>query len=440
MAITKPVKPNITVPANFGGIKTVWSDDKVNNGFEENVQQVLAGDNLNYLIDLINQYTTYLNKVADFINATPLNKVVYVNNNNQLDYNDAIPSQTGNRGKILTTDGTNVSWKSISSNAIGQIISMQCTKDYVPMGCLPCDGQQYEKAQFPDLWNNYLNAETPLLLTCTYSEYQQDITTYGQCIKFAIDTTKEIFKVPTIKNGSYITQALSDTELGKSYNESLPNIRAKSYSTSTGTTGNVDNNVVISGAYEIDTLITTRNIQSGTLSTSKALAINASLSSSTYQDNAKVQGDNVRLRFFVVVANGEINQSQMDWSAWASSLQGKTNTDLSNLTTIGKEELTILSSPSNRRIELSVQNNSTNTFIAPASGYYSCFCNAHKDGSAIDCANTTTNIQNTSSRSSGSTGPFLGSSIKCSKGDRVNITLFNNGSNIHAYFVYDKGN
>ena len=89
------------------------------------------------------------------------------------------------------------------------------------------------------------------------------------------------FKVPTIKDGAYITQAKSDTELGKSYNESLP--------------------------------------------------------SSTYQDNAKVQGDNVRMRYFVVVATGSVNESQMNWSEWASSLQGKANTDLNNLSDNGKK-------------------------------------------------------------------------------------------------------
>ena len=39
-----------------------------------------------------------------------------------------------------------------------------------------------------------------------------------------------------------------------------------------------------------------------------------------------------KLKSFVVVANGQTNQSMMDWSAWASSLQGKANADLSNCT------------------------------------------------------------------------------------------------------------
>ena len=67
-----------------------------------------------------------------------------------------------------------------------------------------------------------------------------------------------------------------------------------------------------------------------------AISINASDASVAYQDGAKVQGDNVRLRWFVVVANGTVSQSAMDWSAWATGLDGRANTDLSNLSDIGK--------------------------------------------------------------------------------------------------------
>lgn len=400
-----------------------------------------------------------------------------------------------------------------SAMPIGAIYPLACSANYVPEGSLPCDGAEYTKAQFNDLWENYLTATTPLLLTCTYEEYASDITTYGQCGKFAVkplafdsskitivgtptitddgvvsdfstsnylktnlialknnwiikikvnftnitdmlspllyysgynriilgvngtitifasednvtakslnfsdvifetnknylltisfdgvseyklvaenlddkttvesvkqlaskftndsinwfiasDTTRYIrgsidlkqfsitvdgnevyncvsgntFKVPTIKDGAYITQAKSDTELGKSYNESLPNLKgsydsiiAKNPIAPSGTfSGSVS-----SGA--------TRKYSLGesyTFDIGNILDFNATNSSSTYQDNAKVQGDNVRMRYFVVVATGSVNESQMNWSGWASSLQGKSNTDLNNLSDNGKK-------------------------------------------------------------------------------------------------------
>lgn len=73
---------------------------------------------------------------------------------------------------------------------IGTVYSCLCTADYIPEGALPCDGSEYTKEQFTDLWNNYLS--TGLLNTCTYTEYQTAISTYGSCAKFGIITGKEL--------------------------------------------------------------------------------------------------------------------------------------------------------------------------------------------------------------------------------------------------------
>ena len=202
------------------------------------------------------------------------------------------------------------------SMPIGTIFPMLCSSSYVPDGALPIDGTEYTKALFPNFYTNFLVAG--LLNTCTYDEYASDITTYGQCVKFALDTVNEKFKVPTIKDGSYLTQALSNTELGKVYNESLPNISGKG----------LNGNIALSPTGAI-------YYYSGTgggyyQSNSTLAGIDAAKSSSIYKDNAKVQGDNVRVRYFVQVANGQINQSDMDWSAFTSALQGKLNKDHSN--------------------------------------------------------------------------------------------------------------
>lgn len=160
-----------------------------------------------------------------------------------------------------------------------------------------------------------------LLNTCTYSEYQEDITTYGQCSKFAIDTDNEKFRVPLIKDGAVVQQALSDSELGKSYNAGLPNIEG-SFPTEgtswqsgafyyTGTSGS-------SGA-------------TGSDGNHNKMGFDASRSNAIYGNSDTVQMNAVALRYFVVVANGQTNQSMMDWGAWASSLQGKANADLSNV-------------------------------------------------------------------------------------------------------------
>lgn len=400
---------------------------------------------------------------------------------------------------------------------IGTVYPCLCTADYVPEGALPCNGAEYTKEQFTDLWNNYLS--TSLLNTCTYTEYASDISTYGQCAKFGIitgeglnpnytyignlsvdssgiasnfsssnyatvpvsftltpesnfyyktrvklyadvsggfkrcitafyygdtfnnnelqlsylgdnghidfyfnlkhadgqgtiallsvneyfnegdwvtveyikngttftvkvtndlgetheATTENIsiktntytlarigkgddgasdyyesdidlssvlikvdnieifngtksntFKVPTIKDGAVIQQALTNSKLGKSYNAGLPNITGKVVSDYSSNWEGV--------FYDGGT------IKGGGGSGNDSIAIfDASRSSSIYGNSDTVQPNAVALRYFVVVANGQINQSMMDWSAWASSLQGKANTDLSNLSNSGKK-------------------------------------------------------------------------------------------------------
>ena len=239
--------------------------------------------------------------------------------------------QDKNKGNDLSNSDY---WENVQLNnsgmPIGMIFPMLCSSSYIPDGALPLDGAEYTKALFPNFYTNFLVAG--LLNTCTYDEYASDITTYGQCVKFALDTENGKFKVPTIKDGSYLTQALSNTELGKVYNESLPNIQG-------GVNGSIVSNygTLSSTPVTFTGALTGASTRAGTFQGGSNhyqvvsnLSLDANKSSSTYQNGAKVQGDNVRVRYFVQVANGQINQSDMDWSAFVSALQGKLNKDHSN--------------------------------------------------------------------------------------------------------------
>lgn len=205
-----------------------------------------------------------------------------------------------------------------SGMPIGTIYPLACTKDYVPEGSLPCDGTEYTKAQFTDLWDNYI--VTALLNTCTYDEYATDLATYGECGKFAVDTTNNKFKVPTIKDGAVIQQALSNSELGKAYNAGLPNLY--------GQFGTGQNEYFDGVLFTQSDNIKDDTAEGGSSDTSAIF--DASKYNPIYGNSDTVQMNAVALRHFVVVANGSINQSQMDWSQWASNLQSKMNADHSN--------------------------------------------------------------------------------------------------------------
>lgn len=262
---------------------------------------------------------------------------------------------------------------------IGTIIPCLCSSSWTPQGTLPLDGAEYSSTQFPSLWNNYLTASTtedsdtstnnPKLVTCTYTEYASDIATYGQCAKFGVDTTNNKFKVPLIKDGSYITQANTDAEIAKAYNESLPNIKGEISKINL-----LDQGSSANGALGLQ-FMESYNYSGGSINKNNyKVSFNASNSSSVYADNAKVQGDNVRLRWFVVVANGTVSQSAMDWSAWATSLNEKLNTDVStNISATGKSFVAGLSMPSTKK-NLQIVGASGATYVAPANGWYCGFC------------------------------------------------------------------
>lgn len=247
-----------------------------------------------------------------------------------------------------TVDGTDYSakyWAKVAEQGaykdigmpIGIIFSHTCSASFVPENSLPCDGSEYSKTQFATLYNNWLVGGR--LNTCTYSQYQSDIDTYGKCGKWGLDIENGKFKTPYIPDGTHIQQAMTDGELGKSYNAGLSNI----------TSGNLG--YVRSGSGDVDgggALINTGKgqytegayINQGW---SGSMNFDASRSNPIYGAADTVQTEAISLRYFVVVATGSINQSEMDWSAWASSLQGKANVDMDNLSTAGKAEVSGLS-------------------------------------------------------------------------------------------------
>ena len=203
---------------------------------------------------------------------------------------------------------------------VGTVFSHTCSASFVPENSLPCNGSEYTQAQFPNLYNEWLVGGK--LKTCTYTEYSNMLTTYGQCPMWALDTTNKKFKVPTIKDGAVVQQAMSNSEIGKAYNAGLPNI-----------TGSVSSGhgYLLSGDGAFTALTSSRDWQgTGSASALTNFDFDASRSNPIYGNSDTVQMNAVALRYFVVVATKAINQSAMDWSNWASSLNGKLNADHSN--------------------------------------------------------------------------------------------------------------
>ena len=233
-----------------------------------------------------------------------------------------------------------------SSLVIGQILEVVGTADYTPEGCLLADGAEYTKTQFPDLWADFLTG-TPKLQTCTYTEYANQIAEYGFCNKFAVDTTNETFKVPTRNKYRKLVKKIVNSD-------SWANIYDDGWVEQGGTmtfpaAGTSMATKTITFPIEMaDTKYTAQPTPIWAqpdkyygwalqTKTKTSMTYNGYNTTATQNLSWQVSGyttipdstSNIT-REFVVVANGTLNQEQMDWSAWASSLAGKANIDLSN--------------------------------------------------------------------------------------------------------------
>ena len=101
--MNKPTTPSVTLPSSFGGDKSNFSADKIANGYEPDVPDILGGANLNYLLDTLGRKETYYDTIVDFIKYIPINKTIGVNANNQLVYiNSNIDDKVNKSGDTMT--------------------------------------------------------------------------------------------------------------------------------------------------------------------------------------------------------------------------------------------------------------------------------------------------------------------------------------------------
>lgn len=296
MAAQKPSKPNVVLPNNFGGVKTPYTQAQIDNGYQEAVPQVVDGGNINYEKDALFQKIKYLESVADAVNNIPPGKFLVVNSNNQFEYADStVKSSFGNIGDIEYTSRTDV-----------------------PNGGAWCDGALYTKAQFPDVYQMLVDGK---LQSTTVSKFDSTVSANSSCGFFGLDTANERFKVPMLKN-VYIKAGQAPSMFGA---ESLPNVKGE-----VGTIGNYNNTGVVTGAFKRGE----KNVHAadgGNIVWFYNATFDASRSSSTYKNGAKVQPDHVVYRAYVVLYTSAVEASVAQAQEFMTALSGKANTDLSNV-------------------------------------------------------------------------------------------------------------
>lgn len=281
MAIDKPTKPTEFLPNGFGTsesvVKADFSDTKKLNGFSADTDDILQGDNLNYTLDTIGKQLKYLTTVVDYMTTISTGKFPYVNGNNKFDMADIhtfLPTQTGNSGKLLTTDGSNnLSWTSAITQIGDPIFTLNFNLDLTDTDYVWLEGQTLAKASFPELFAVYgYNYDTSL-------------------------TGSDNFKLPNFLNKSI----WGGTTVGY-INAGLPNITAEGILTSTAITKKASqyNESFYKGALQLsDTAQVKPDVKDDSQGTNGGtVTFDASRSSNIYGNSSTVQPPAIKVRVY----------------------------------------------------------------------------------------------------------------------------------------------
>lgn len=235
------------------------------------------------------------------------------------------------------------------------------------------DGKTLSRAGTYEAFCNKVVAEVQAgnWFACSEDEYNSDISTYGQCGKFVV--SNDYIRIPKITR--FIGATITLSEIGKTYKESLPNITGKFRNRSQA--NNTANGVYgTSGAFYGEDVTTASStgytMQNVTSTTTRNILFEASRSSSTYQNGAKVQPDHTKYPYYMVVSTeGQTAEVQIDINQVYEDLNLRATTGFSNVTAEAKKLVTDWGMPKKTRITLTPPSAGVaKEFTAPANGYF----------------------------------------------------------------------
>lgn len=247
---------------------------------------------------------------------------------------------------------------------VGFILWGAFSDDYVPENTLKTDGTEFTASSgkmFNNLWNSHILAGK--VDTCSYSEYQTEVTMTGSCWKFAVDTTKQKFKIPFIPDKVFVDIADTVGVRGTGMTMGLTN-GTNTYGLGVWT----PNNNATMTAYTETLGKPVGTVASGSRWSERSGGLVEDTETSGIVADTTSAKTYKTIKHYVVVATGSINQSEADWSEFASSLASKANTDLSNVTASGKSKTVSWNIPDySKQIEIEVVKG-VNTYTAPKDG------------------------------------------------------------------------
>ena len=164
----------------------------------------------------------------------------------------------------------------------------------------------------------------------TENDWQTEVSTYGECAKFVYNDSNNTVRLPKIEGIMEVTNKLED--LGELTEAGLPNITAATTKTGLGIKNTA---ATFSGAFQGSVSGSSNTVQGGSDNThglfNGQLKFDASKSSSIYGNSETVQPQTVKCFAYIVIATVAKTDIQVDIDEIATDLNGKMDTDLSNM-------------------------------------------------------------------------------------------------------------
>ena len=245
---------------------------------------------------------------------------------------DGLPSQTGKAGLYLQTDGTDASWQGVPGRNIGEIVSS--TIPLTDAGLHLLDGSLLAYGSYKDFIDYIASIyDASANYFCTEADWQTAVTTYGVCGKFVYDSVNNTVRLPKITG---IIEGTTDlTALGDLVEAGLPNVTGE-LSPSKSNNDNTSTRWTLgygSGAFSINSGTVKRepSVVPANKTDVIGATFDASRSSSIYGNSNTVQPQTIKAFYYIVIATSAKTDIQVDIDEIATDLNGKADTDLSNV-------------------------------------------------------------------------------------------------------------
>lgn len=325
----KPTKPTNLLPESFGGEKENFDTNKIANGYEADVPDILGGANLNYLLDAAGKNLKYANTIVDYINDIPVNNSIITDANNKLQYtqydcrvykstetyglNEWVTGIVGEKKSIYQsliaantgnplTDTTKWQKVELGGGTATPLLSIRPALyvdeslglDYYLNGQLLTVNANLQGA-VNEL--KKLKAIRPSLF-CTEEEWQaeKEASDHGQVGKFVLNETAGTLRLPAVIN----IQGVFDLQnAGLTVEAGLPNITG---GTINGWVVGSDRPIGAINAHVVDTGVAGAS-QANTHQT--GFSIDASRSNPIYGNNTTVQEEAIQYPWVIRLATGQ---------------------------------------------------------------------------------------------------------------------------------------